>query len=182
MNLKYHKLHLGCGNIHIPMFINIDIVETPATDLVMDITNLSEIPDESIDLIYACHVLDYISRHKIADTLFEWNRVLIKNSTIEIAVSDFEKVCTMYQSGVKLERLWGHIVGGQKQPYYDQHGCVFDFDTLAYYLSRNGFHHIRRYNWRNTIHSNIDDYSQCYIPHMDKTNGILMSLNVEAKK
>ena len=31
-------------------------------------------------------------------------------------------------------------------------------------------------------HSDIDDYSQAYIPHMDKDNGTLMSLNVEAIK
>lgn len=33
--------------------------------------------------------------------------------------------------------------------------------------------------WKNTEHSQFDDYSQSYIPHMDKINGTLMSLNVE---
>jgi hypothetical protein len=28
----------------------------------------------------------------------------------------------------------------------------------------------------------MDDYSQSYLPHMDKENGTLMSLNLEAVK
>lgn len=37
-------------------------------------------------------------------------------------------------------------------------------------------------NWRETEHSDVDDFSQAYLPHMDKENGILMSLNIEAIK
>jgi len=28
----------------------------------------------------------------------------------------------------------------------------------------------------------MDDHSQAYLPHMDKENGILISLNIEATK
>ena len=35
---------------------------------------------------------------------------------------------------------------------------------------------IRLYDWRDTEHS------QAYIPHMDKENGIFVSLNVECEK
>ena len=45
-----------------------------------------------------------------------------------------------------------------------------------------GFKEVYRYDWRETEHSNIDDFSQAYIPHMDKENGELMSLNIEAIK
>lgn len=45
-----------------------------------------------------------------------------------------------------------------------------------------GFENVRRYNWRETEHALIDDYSQAYIPHMDKENGILISLNIECSK
>ena len=33
-----------------------------------------------------------------------------------------------------------------------------------------------------TNHSHCDDHSQAYLPHMDKNNGILISLNVECAK
>jgi len=45
-----------------------------------------------------------------------------------------------------------------------------------------GFKDIKRYDWRKTEHFYVDDYSQTYYPHMDKEDGKLMSLNVEAIK
>ena len=38
------------------------------------------------------------------------------------------------------------------------------------------------YDWEQTEHSKFDDHSQAYIPHMDKENGTLISLNVECIK
>jgi hypothetical protein len=45
-----------------------------------------------------------------------------------------------------------------------------------------GFQQVRRWDWRNTDHSQVDDYSQAYLPHLKKQNGQLMSLNLEAIK
>jgi hypothetical protein len=45
-----------------------------------------------------------------------------------------------------------------------------------------GAKNTRKYDWRKTEHAAIDDFSQCYYPHMDKENGRLMSLNVECEK
>jgi len=59
---------------------------------------------------------------------------------------------------------------------------TYDFDFLKTLLKKAGFKNIRRYDWRNTIHKDYDDYSQAYIPHMNKEFGILMSLNIEAEK
>ena len=59
---------------------------------------------------------------------------------------------------------------------------VFDFKTLSKILKDVGFIKVERYDWRKTEHHHIDDYSQSYYPHMDKDNGILLSLNVECIK
>lgn len=174
-------LHLGCGTVHLPGFQNIDIRKTDATDLVMDVRKLTAFEDNSIDLIYACHILDHFSKHEIDAVLTEWRRVLKPDRTLRLAVSDFEKVVWMYQHGTKLERLWGLLVGGQKNKY-DQHGCLFDFNTLKKYLVNNEFYDVKRYDWRYTSHSRFDDYSRAYLPDFDFENGTLMSLNVEAKK
>ena len=45
-----------------------------------------------------------------------------------------------------------------------------------------GMRDVREYDWRDTEHSQFDDHSQSYLPHMDKENGISMSLNVECRK
>jgi hypothetical protein len=61
---------------------------------------------------------------------------------------------------------------------------VFDFHTLKAGLEEAGFVSIHRYDWRQTDVGlwSIDDYSQAYLPHMDKGYGKLMALNVEANK
>ena len=53
---------------------------------------------------------------------------------------------------------------------------------LTKFLEDAGFKNIKKYDWRDVEHSHIDDYSQAYMPHMDKTNGTLISLNVECNK
>lgn len=62
------------------------------------------------------------------------------------------------------------------------HKNVWNFTLLSEFLESNGFSDVRRYDWRQTIHKDYDDHSQAYYPHMDKENGILISLNVEATK
>ena len=59
---------------------------------------------------------------------------------------------------------------------------IYNFTALKELLESNGFCDLRRYDWRKTIHKDYDDHSQAYYPHMDKENGILISLNVEATK
>ena len=64
----------------------------------------------------------------------------------------------------------------------DMEAHFWDFDKLKKDLEKAGFTNVKRYDWRKTEHHYIDDYSQAYCPHMDKENGKLMSLNVEATK
>ena len=71
--------------------------------------------------------------------------------------------------------------GGQKYDY-DFHYHGWSFDTLKKALFDVGFKEVSHYDWQKTEHFYVDDYSQAYLPHMDKVNGKLMSLNVEAVK
>ena len=59
---------------------------------------------------------------------------------------------------------------------------IFDKKLLTKVLSEIGFSSVKEYDWRETEHSDIDDFSQAYLPHMDKENGMMMSLNLEAIK
>ena len=49
-------------------------------------------------------------------------------------------------------------------------------------LQEAGFNNPHRYDWQDTDFAEYDDYSQAYLPHMDKANGILMSLNLKSVK
>jgi|694.fasta_scaffold58393_8 predicted SAM-dependent methyltransferase len=175
------KLHLGCGNKHIDGFINIDIRKVEGVDIVDDVTKLESFSDNTIDLIYVSHVLEHFGRFEYTQILEKWYKLLKPQGTLRIAVPDFEKIVEHYLENKNLFILRGLLYGGQD--YAENfHYCTWDFQTLSDDLTNIGFSSIKRYNWQDTEHFFIDDYSQSYLPHMDKKNGKLMSLNIEAIK
>lgn len=175
------KLHLGCGNKKIENFINIDIRKEVEPDLVDDISKLNNIENDSVDLVYACHVLEHFGRHEYIKVLKKWYEVLKTNGILRISVPDFSKVVDYYNKTKDLKKLVGFLYGGQnyKENY---HYYTWDFNSISEDLKSVGFKEVRRYDWKETEHYNLDDFSQAYIPHMDKENGLLMSLNIEAVK
>ncbi len=175
------KLHLGCGEKIINGFINIDIRDIEGIDLVTDISTLKEIENNSVELIYCSHVLEHFGRHEYKKVLKNWFNKLKPGGVIRIAVPDFESIVKQYNQNKKLEVLLGLLYGGQTYSN-NYHFCCWDFVTLKKDLIDVGFKSVEKYDWKMTEHSFIDDYSQSYLPHMDKTNGMLMSLNVEAVK
>lgn len=181
----FKKLHLGCGSKHIPGFFHVDILDYPNVDRQGPVTDLSFIDDNQVELIYAAHLLEHFGRAEFSNVLAEWFRVLEPGGVLRLAVPDFGAVARLYVSGAfesGLEHNFlGLIVGGQRDEY-DFHKMIFDEPFLTRALKSTGFTDVRRWDWRTTEHSHIDDYSQAYLPHMDKENGTLMSLNLEGVK
>jgi predicted SAM-dependent methyltransferase len=175
------KLHLGCGKRHIPGFIHIDAIDYPHVDHVAAIDSLSFVQDATVDLIYNCHVLEHFKRRDVGRVLQEWFRILKPLGILRISVPDFAQLCEIYGKYGRLDLVVGALFG--RQDYlYNIHYNVFDFKDLSQALEGAGFVNVRRYDWRQTEHADIDDYSQAYIPHMDKEHGTMISLNVECNK
>lgn len=182
------KLHLGCGWRDFGGdWIHIDGGDYEHLDH-GDITKLPY-EDESVDVIYASHVLEYFDREEAKTVLQEWIRVLKKGGTLRIAVPDFEAMATMYvmtrntieqhRLGSFIGPLYGKMQMGNQTIY---HKTAYDFNDLSSILKILGIKSVKRYDWRETEHAQFDDHSQAYIPHMDKDNGVLISLNVEGIK
>jgi predicted SAM-dependent methyltransferase len=175
------KLHLGCGQKFLEGWLNIDKIPCKSAVVVDDVATLDTVQDGSADLIYACHVLEHFGRHEVESVLSCWNRKLKNGGRIRIAVPDFEAVCKRYLEKREIREVTGFICGGQRNEH-DYHKMIFDFESLGLLLQKSGFEQIVRYDWRETDHAWLDDYSQSYLPHMQKETGMLMSLNVEATK
>ena len=175
------KLNLGCGTVHIDGYVNIDIRPMEAVDKVDNIKYLRSFEKDSVNVVYACAVLEHFIRWEYKNALRRWYEILKPGGILRVSVPDFESLIEHYIENKNLSLLIGMFYGGQD---YDQnfHHMCWDFDTLKNDLEELGFKNIHRYNWRETEHSHIDDFSQSYLPHMDKENGKLMHLNVEATK
>ncbi len=181
------KIHLGCWHRYFPDWVHVDLCDLPHIDYRTSVDKLPMFEDQSADIIYASHVLEYFDRDAAKSALTEWARVLKPKGVLRLSVPDFEKLIKVYRQKNDLNSILGPLYGKMKVPQTDgsteiYHKMVFDEATLTQMLIGCGYFNPQRYDWRNTEHAQFDDHSQAYYPHMDKKNGIAISLNIEAQK
>ncbi|WP_254566724.1 methyltransferase domain-containing protein [Oscillatoria sp. HE19RPO] len=138
------KLHIGGTEIK-PDWKIVDIEDRPEVDFISDASNLSQFESDSVDVIYASHVLEHFHHslnNELIDTLKEWHRVLKPGGKLLLSVPDLKALCWLYlhPNMTPIERL--HLMrilyGGQINQY-DVHKVGFDAETLAFYLEEVGF-------------------------------------------
>lgn len=181
--MSLRKLHIGPGKCCLPQaqgWVNIDLFSSTQADYYADMTALPY-PRETFEMIYASHVLEHCHRNMVLATLAHWRDLLRPGGTLRLAVPDFAAVSTRYQKTHNLRELIGLLYGGQNHPR-NVHTIIFDEIVLKDALTRVGFRIIRHWDWRTSEHAQYDDYSQCFLPHMDKEHGDQLSLNMEATK
>ncbi|MCP4549525.1 MAG: methyltransferase domain-containing protein [bacterium] len=179
------KLHVGCGEVYIPGWIHVDERKFDHVDH----TSIWQVCDAA-DVVYASHVLEHTTdaaldcptcgcNIPVSRTAFlgQIHRILTPGGTLRVAVPDGEAMARLILDG-QIDFVQGMLHGRQDYPE-NIHYVTFTFDTLKRELEAAGFKDIRRYDWRETEHADIDDRSRSYYPHMD-FDGLLLSLNVEA--
>ncbi len=182
------RLHLGCGKRFLRGYTHIDLADFPHIDYRHEIDRLPMFSNESVDLIYACHCFEYFDRIEAVRVLREWRRVLRVGGRLRLAVPDFAALVKVYTRYGELDRVIGPVFGRWHIPGTDRvvyHKTIYDFSSLTALLRANGFANSRLWEPDAVFyeeHKGFDDYSQAYVPHMDKQNGICISLNVEAMR
>ncbi|KKQ94559.1 hypothetical protein A2865_04685 [Candidatus Woesebacteria bacterium RIFCSPHIGHO2_01_FULL_39_17] len=176
------KLHLGCGHIILPGFIHIDIDDHPHLDYRQDASDLSIFDDNSVEVIYASHVLAYFDREQVKEVLAEWKRVLVPGGKLRLADRDFAALSAIYQKYGQLEKLLGYFYALDKingKPTYLTN--IYDYEYLKSLLKNAGFTKIHHWDSSQTSRANYPDCSQAlFFPTPEK--GILISLNLECIK
>jgi predicted SAM-dependent methyltransferase len=178
-------VNIGCGYKPFEGFKNVDNLKLEGIEYPnIDARNLHCFDDNSVDYIYACHVLEHLPRNETFKTLLEWNRVLKLGGLIRISVPDWDATVKYYNKTGDLENLLNWIYGGRETEVKNEftHKRIFNFSNLRSLLYEAGFKRIEKYTPWETFHGNIDDFSFAYRPHMDFENGIPMSLNIQAVK
>ena len=180
------KLHLGSGIRYLEGFLHIDIADYEHIDIKSSVDKLDTIDDGAVDEIYASHVLEYFDRNEVESVLKEWKRVLKKDGVLRIAVPNFEALIKVYQETEEIDKILGPLYGkwDLSDGNFMYHKTVYDKNSLTELLEGVGFSDIELWDWREVFKDNLeyDDHSQAYFPHMDKENGIHVSLNIQCKK
>jgi len=179
------KLHIGCGKRYFPGWVHIDGGNYSHVNI--KTSDLSILPFEpnSVDLIYASHVIEYYDRDEITSVLSEWFLTLKPGGILRLAVPDFETMVRLYlYNDYNIEYFLGPLYGKMKMDdRIIYHKTAYDFMSLKNILYDIGFKDVYKYDWRKTDHAQFDDHSQAYMhPKGDKIKGTLISLNIEAVK
>ncbi|NES05838.1 MAG: methyltransferase domain-containing protein [Okeania sp. SIO2F4] len=165
------NLHVGCGHINHPKFINIDGLLAPHIHYIRPIDSLAPFKDSSVDLIYGSHCLEHFSHRIVSQVLNEWFRVLKKGGILRISVPDFDFLIDKYRaSGNDINKIISPLMGG-KNYKFNFHMTVFNQSNLELLIKKTGFKEVIKWQpgW-------------CEMTTLNDTSKKKISLNIEAVK
>lgn len=136
------KLNLGGRTTSIPGFKVVDLYEGEGVDIRSDVSKLP-MDDNSVEEIYASHVLEHFSHRKTVDVLKEWHRVLVPGKRLYISVPDFNEAIEVYKKYGMVDVVRNMLYGDQIYPLAF-HYVTFTFATLAKACMEAGFSDIKR--------------------------------------
>jgi len=144
-------LNIGSGERYLQGFINIEGNVFRKKDLWLDVRNGFPFPKDSIDGLYACHLLEHFYLSELLRILQEAHRVLKPGRGIRILVPSLEEAIHAYMKG---EAAWYpqfpdsfKSLGGKFFNFIlcdSQHRLIFDFSFMEEILGRAGFSQISR--------------------------------------
>ena len=172
------RLHLGCGDIDYPGFVNIDGRPAPHVHRLQRIDKLDAFADQSASLIYACHCLEHFGFRQVPLVMKEWRRVLKPGGIVRISVPDFDHLVNLYlESGRDVQSIIQPLMGGQDYAFNFHYTC-FNRTDLSRLLVEAGFRNPREWHPGTDTYTSVPDWSGKTIPYRGREYPV--SLNVEA--
>jgi len=174
-------VHIGCGKINSPEFINIDAQPFAHVHIVTsDITHLPSFDNETVDLVYMCHILEHIKRNNLQNVLSEMKRMLKNGGILRLSVPDFDRLIEVYNdSGKDMNAISRQLMGGQDHEH-NIHYSVFNYKRLSALLGEVGFRKVVSWDPGNCRYHNFKDRASRKIKVNGQEHSI--SLNLEAIK
>ncbi len=151
------RLHIGCGDIQFPDWINIDAQKVRGVDLQWDVRVPLPFPDGGVDAIYSHHMFEYLEFPDESSALIkEFYRVLKPGGVLRLVIPDMEKYVRSYANGdatffKQLYRLGGgppmrtpcEIINMMFR-MGTSHLFAYDYETLNLIFSESGFDNIQK--------------------------------------
>jgi predicted SAM-dependent methyltransferase len=140
------KLHIG-GRERKDDWKILDAQPGPNVDYVGDIRNLDQFGDDSLDAVYASHVLEHVGQSDIAPVLKGIRRTLKPGGELQVAVPDLDVLCHLFlnpRASVQMKWQTMQMMFGGQTDAHDFHYVGFNEHFLRHFLGETGFREMRR--------------------------------------
>jgi hypothetical protein len=134
-------LNLGCGQIPLDGYINIDFRELPGVDIVADVGHLP-IDIGSVTEISSFHVLEHFPQEQLRRLLPYWRSLLRSAGRFRAVVPDGEAMLNHYRAGTYTFEDFRMVLFGAQEYEGDFHFNMFTPDTLVRLMTEAGFSEI----------------------------------------
>ena len=176
------KLNLGSHGVTFEGWVNVDLVEYGGVNLVQDVRRLLQFESDTVDLIYAGHVLEHFYYDEALDALREWVRVLKPGGVMKVAVPGLELVVEkMLNCESPLEQpIQAMLYGGRgrwetyrEDDELSRHHYSWTKYKLSQTLKEVGLVNVREWEWPDLLSELEGKASACQSP---------ISLNLQGEK
>jgi len=138
------KINIGCGDKKLDGYVNIDLSNA---DLIHDVRQPLPYKDNSIQEIYAKHIIEHFSRAEWELIKKDWYRVLEPNGLLTIECPDFIRCMKRYIENSENRRdYWMLTIYGRQQNEGQYHKNGFYLEKLKKELMDEGFL-IKEFYW-----------------------------------
>jgi predicted SAM-dependent methyltransferase len=178
------RLHLGCGACYLDGWVNADGEEPPVVegkvghpDLVLDMYDLSSLPNERFEWVYASHVIEHLFPSRLPAVLKNLHRILVPGGKLTLATVDLMGVIDHryleHEDGFFWEAALFGACDEHDHPMAAHRNC-FDAAKLTTLLAHAGFTRMRP--WR------TEDYAEIHELNDYARSARLVSLLLEGIK
>jgi len=100
MREKELKLHIGCGDIYLDGWVNIDL-DSDRADVKHDLTRPLPYDENSVDFIYSEHFIEHLTVDEGLKMLKECHRILNPGGVLRVATPDLDFLVNQYKTSWK---------------------------------------------------------------------------------
>lgn len=154
------RLHIGCGEVAAPGFINVDARYFPHVHLFRkDVADLRGFADGTVDMIYLSHVLEHVRRRRQREVLSCYFRKLKPGGVLRLGVPDLDVLLRIYEESGRDVRSIEQPLMGEQDYDLNCHFMVYNERYLRELLLSAGFRDVRRWDpARDGLHD-FEDWS-----------------------